>query len=237
MNKTAIFLIVLLMISISFLSGCNEQKQKDNEENVPKSEPIAECSSSITEGLYPLIVQFTGSGIDLDGIIVSYYWDFGDGNNSWEQNPIHTFQKYGQYIVRLKVYDNDGLTDVDELTINVLKIITIFANVSGYVYDNLDGKSGYNITSGDKPIYNAMILFYKVKKFNETQIANGKLVIEEVDSSPLEIGFTNESGYYIIFELLPGYYAVNTYIEDYLIYQKIIAFEPGENTLEIVKTY
>ncbi len=68
-----------------------------------------------------------------------------------------------------------------ERTIN----ITIYpANVSGYVYDNLDGKSGYNTTTGDKPFNNAILLFYEIDKFNETQIANGMLVPEEVNNIP-----------------------------------------------------
>ena len=30
---------------------------------------------------------------------VSHYWDFGDGNNSMEENPLHTYAKKGIYTV------------------------------------------------------------------------------------------------------------------------------------------
>ncbi|MCJ7572442.1 MAG: carboxypeptidase regulatory-like domain-containing protein, partial [Candidatus Thermoplasmatota archaeon] len=118
-----------------------------------------------------------------------------------------------------------------ERTIN----ITIYpANVSGYVYDNLDGKSGYNTTTGDKPLDTSMLLFYEIDKFNESQIANGRLVPEEVSNTPNYV-FTNESGYYNISGLLPGYYALNVYTGDYMIYQEIIPFATGNNTLDIAR--
>jgi len=47
--------------------------------------------------------------------------------------------------------------------------------------------------------------------------------------------FTNESGYYNLTGLLPGYYAINVYEGDYLIYQEIIPFAAGDNTLDIAR--
>ena len=118
-----------------------------------------------------------------------------------------------------------------ERTIN----ISIYpANVSGYVYDNLDGKNGYNVTAGDKPFNNAIILFYGIDKFNETQITSGMLVPEKVDNIPKQF-LTDESGYYNLSGLLPGYYALNVYDRDYLIYQEIIPFKAGNNTLDIAR--
>ncbi|HZI30937.1 MAG TPA: PKD domain-containing protein, partial [Candidatus Binatia bacterium] len=37
------------------------------------------------------------------GEITSWHWDFGDGETSDEQNPIHTYQKPGHYVVVLYV--------------------------------------------------------------------------------------------------------------------------------------
>jgi len=51
---------------------------------------------------------------DLSGHIVSYVWDFGDGNSSWiESDPIahHIYVSFGSYLVNLTVTDNDNLTD------------------------------------------------------------------------------------------------------------------------------
>lgn len=54
-------------------------------------------------------IEFNGSNSkDPDGKIVSYNWDFGDGNKSTDINPKHTFNKNGVYTVTLSVTDNFG---------------------------------------------------------------------------------------------------------------------------------
>ncbi len=40
----------------------------------------------------------------------SWSWNFGDGNTSTEQNPIHTFDAYGTYYVCLTI-ENDSCTN------------------------------------------------------------------------------------------------------------------------------
>jgi PKD repeat protein len=46
---------------------------------------------------------------DPDGTIVSYYWDFGDGNTGTEDIVNHSYLKSGIYSVILKVIDDEGL--------------------------------------------------------------------------------------------------------------------------------
>ena len=41
----------------------------------------------------------------------SYYWDFGDGTNSNDQNPSHTYTKAGNYTVKLLITNASGCTD------------------------------------------------------------------------------------------------------------------------------
>jgi uncharacterized membrane protein len=44
------------------------------------------------------------------GKIASWKWEFGDGETSTEQNPIHTFNKAGAFTVVLTVTGADGVT-------------------------------------------------------------------------------------------------------------------------------
>ena len=67
----------------------------------------------------PIGIDFTDISTDPDGSIVSWYWDFGEGNTSTEQNPTHGFAFYGSYTVALTVTDDDGLTDIKQ------KLVTI----------------------------------------------------------------------------------------------------------------
>ena len=65
-------------------------------------------------------LNFTGSdSYDEDGDIVSYDWDFGDGNSSSEADPTHAYATYGTYIVSLTVTDDDGANSTTTLTIYV----------------------------------------------------------------------------------------------------------------------
>lgn len=53
-------------------------------------------------GDVPLEVQFTSTS---QGDIVSYLWDFGDGQTSYEVNPFHTYSQKGLYDVTLTIQD------------------------------------------------------------------------------------------------------------------------------------
>lgn len=61
-------------------------------------------------GCAPLTVNFSDSSRS-GGNIVSWDYDFGDGNTSTNQDPTHTFTNPGEYIVNLIVTNDRGCTD------------------------------------------------------------------------------------------------------------------------------
>lgn len=66
-----------------------------------------------------LQVTFTDASSDSDGSVVSWAWNFGDGNTSTLQNPVHTFAANGTYSVSLTVTDNEGATGTKTVSITV----------------------------------------------------------------------------------------------------------------------
>ena len=84
--------------------------------NIP---PTAIASANPLSGDALLVVSFVGIGIDVDGTIVSYHWNFRDGSTSNQQNPVHTFVNQGIYEVVLTVTDDDGATGSDTVLITV----------------------------------------------------------------------------------------------------------------------
>jgi PKD repeat protein len=65
---------------------------------------IAKQDNTIIWGVAPLSLQFT----DQSENATSWKWYFGDGTNSTEQNPKHTYNKAGQYAVSVTVNNMAG---------------------------------------------------------------------------------------------------------------------------------
>ena len=66
--------------------------------------PTASFTSSCTD----LTCNFTDTSADGDGSIVSWAWDFGDGNTSTAQHPTHGYALAGTYTVTLTATDDGG---------------------------------------------------------------------------------------------------------------------------------
>jgi phosphatidylserine/phosphatidylglycerophosphate/cardiolipin synthase-like enzyme len=65
-------------------------------------------------------VQLFDLSFDPDGNIESYHWDFDDGTNSTERNPVHVFKEEGIYDVKLTVSDGQYY-DSHTITVVVVK--------------------------------------------------------------------------------------------------------------------
>ncbi len=69
-------------------------------------------------------MEFHGTGVDVDGFIALYEWDF-DGDGTWDWNDTQervarwTYTETGLFIARFRVTDNDGATAQDVLRVQV----------------------------------------------------------------------------------------------------------------------
>ena len=66
-------------------------------------------------------VTFIDRSTDSDGSIVLWFWDFGDGKTSTQQNPRHRYAKYKNYTVTLTVTDDRGASRSSSKNIAVKK--------------------------------------------------------------------------------------------------------------------
>jgi len=93
----------------------NAQGQDADEEY--ELDVIAEAEPD--EGAPPLKVQFTASVEEDEGGPWKFEWDFGDGQKSTDQNPVHTYDKVGEYTATLTVTDQKNNKGTDEIDIFV----------------------------------------------------------------------------------------------------------------------
>jgi len=94
----------------------------------------ANFTADQTEGSCPLTVQFTDQST---GEITSWFWEFGDGETSTEQNPTHTYNSTGYFTVSLTVTGPGGSdTETREDYIHVTQVATPVADIKA---NNSDG--------------------------------------------------------------------------------------------------
>ncbi|MCD4736831.1 MAG: PKD domain-containing protein, partial [Bacteroidales bacterium] len=100
-------------------------------EKLPASLTASFTSNSIV-GFAPLEVQFVDISEAIGTTITDWMWDFGDGNSSIDQYPLHTFQNHGVYSVSLTISDGT-LTDTELKTdyINVYYFNPMTVDFSG----------------------------------------------------------------------------------------------------------
>ena len=83
--------------------------------------PVASFTATPSSGDAPLPVNFDAStSSDLDGTIVDYAWNFGDGNVGSGVNSSNTYTTPGTYTVTLVVTDNEGNSASTTQTITVI---------------------------------------------------------------------------------------------------------------------
>jgi PKD repeat protein len=100
--------------------GCSGTKTEENYITANQG-PTADFSANVTDCCAPLAVNFTDLSTAGSNNITDWFWDFGDGHNSTDQNPTHTFDA-GTYNVTLTVTDEHGCsgtkTEIEYITSN-----------------------------------------------------------------------------------------------------------------------
>jgi len=68
-------------------------------------------------------IQFKSDSSKAEDLkIVSYLWDFGDGNTSTEANPTHAYEKEGTYTATLTMKDDNGKESKEQMTVTVDRV-------------------------------------------------------------------------------------------------------------------
>jgi len=140
--------------------------------------PAADFSADPVEGDMPVEVHFT----DLStGNITAWAWDFGDGGQSAEQNPVHTYSSSGNFTVTLVVTGPGGSTE--EVKESYITVSDPNSGVENYksvpqkfcLYQNYPNPfNGYTVIKYDiaEPS-NVMVSVYSMMGKKVAELVNG----------------------------------------------------------------
>jgi PKD repeat protein len=87
---------------------------------------VADFSATPTSGISLLSVNFTDTST---GNVSTWFWDFGDSNNSTQQNPLHIYNTPGLYTVSLNISGPGGMdseTKTDYITVSAKHVSPTF---------------------------------------------------------------------------------------------------------------
>ncbi|HII91418.1 MAG TPA: PKD domain-containing protein, partial [Methanosarcina sp.] len=125
--------------TISLTAGNDAGSNKVVKQNyivVTNPHLVANFSSNVTNGYPPLSIQFT----DLSQNATGWNWDFGDGSNSTQRNPVHEYADSGIYSVNLTATNENG-TDSKLTTITVMQLV----GIGPYAYITNSGDNNVSV--------------------------------------------------------------------------------------------
>lgn len=109
MKKINLILSITMMAMLGFFTAC--EKDDDTPE---VADPFADFDFEVSDE-NPLQVAFTNMSTNSE----TYMWDFGDGETSTEENPVHEFAEVGAYDVVLTA------TNSADVSTNVSKTVDL----------------------------------------------------------------------------------------------------------------
>ena len=104
-------------LTVTGVGGVDTESKTDYIEVLAIDPPVVDFSANPTSGASPLLVTFTNL---TTGDVDQYNWEFGDGDMSEDENPVHTYLTVGNYSVSLKATGPGGSDE--ELKIDYILI-------------------------------------------------------------------------------------------------------------------
>ena len=133
--------------------------------SMPTASFIADTTHSTCP---PLAVQFSNFSTNIDSA-TTYLWNFGDGNTSSLQNPIHTYNIAGTYDVSLIATDANGCSDII--------LFTNYISISGPA-----GVTASSIGSGCIPLNACFQVFTSNSVSFDWNFGDGTVITNTLDS-------------------------------------------------------
>lgn len=128
-------------LTVTASSGCQQSMQPIM---ISASGPQANFAQSTIVSCAPTVVNFT----NLSQGAQSWNWDFGNGNHSVLNNPVHIYNQPGNYDITLVVIDTAGCTD----TLVMPDMVHITGSIAAFNIQSTTGCSPWEVQFADSSI-------------------------------------------------------------------------------------
>ncbi len=129
-------------------NGTNTSSATTITVNESSTAPVADFTADVYSGDSALTVQFTDASTNNP---TSWFWDFGDGGTSTDQNPSYTFETVGTFTVTLTVDNGLGSTD----TTATIEVLSPNADSTSIEADVYEGAVPLTVQFSDNSVNNA----------------------------------------------------------------------------------
>lgn len=103
----------LVKLKVTLLNGCGfAQRSK----SINFTRPLVQANFTSSSECGNLTVSFSNTSTISTGVINTWFWDFGDGNTSNQQNPVHSYNTTGNYQVKLTATYSTGCVVTHSVT-------------------------------------------------------------------------------------------------------------------------
>ncbi len=131
---------VILTVEDNGEVPCN--KAKSSHLIFINSPPVANIEMKTIAGVDEPVTMDGSMSVDSDGEIISYEWNFGDGEKQQGKKVIHKWKNPGRYNVTLKIHDDTGLKnsvsmEKRQIIINARPVAVIDAKPLGAVLEEI----------------------------------------------------------------------------------------------------
>jgi len=126
LRRTAVIILVTLMLAVTMLAGCTDEKDnKDNDgddgndDGGKNLQPHASFWFPRSVYVDEVVTFDASNSTDPEDMIERYTWNFGDGSNGSGMIVQHSYNRSGYYVIGLTVEDAGGRIDTEHDSITV----------------------------------------------------------------------------------------------------------------------
>lgn len=157
-------------------------------------QPTINLSADTMKTCIPGSIKFTDSSVtgNVNDPITTWWWSFGDGSTSNQQNPSHTYPTVGTYTVNLTVLTDGGCTNT---SLNSPVVINVYPNpIAMFSANSTELDLPYELLKLKNSSYNAVSYLWNFGDGNSSSEINPNYLFNSVGDHKVELIATSKHG-------------------------------------------